>query len=65
MEVIDIEEKKMYEIEDVQDMLGICRTNAYDLVKKAYKNQGPFRVIKIGRLYRIPKKSFDNWLDQV
>lgn len=55
MEVIDIEEKKMYEIEDVQDMLGICRTNAYDLVKKAYRNQGPFRVIKIGRLYRIPK----------
>lgn len=55
----------MYEIEDVQDMLGICRTNAYDLVKKAYKDQGPFRVIKIGRLYRIPKKSFDNWLDQV
>ena len=65
MEVINIEEKRMYEIEDVQNMLGICRTNAYELVKKAYKNQGPFRVIKVGRLYRIPKKSFDNWLDQV
>lgn len=52
----------LYDIDDIQKLLGVGRTMAYDLVKKAYKTQDPFRVIKVGRLYRIPKKPFDEWI---
>lgn len=54
---------RLYDIEDIQEILGIGRTTAYDLVKKAYSAQEPFKVIKIGRLYRIPKKAFDDWMN--
>lgn len=36
----------LYDIDDIQKLLGVGRTMAYDLVKKAYKTQDPFRVIK-------------------
>lgn len=52
----------LYDIDDIQKLLGVGRTMAYDLVKKAYKTKDPFRVIKVGRLYRIPKKPFDEWI---
>lgn len=53
----------LYDIEDLQELLGIGRTRAYELVKEAYKTQQPFKVIKLGKLYRIPKKPFDDWLE--
>lgn len=52
----------LYDIDDIQKLLGVGRTMAYDLVKKAYKTQDPFRVIKVGRLYRIPKSLSTNGL---
>ena len=55
--------KYIEEIEDLQELLGIGRTRAYELVKEAYKTQQPFKVIKLGKLYRIPKKPFDDWLE--
>ena len=48
---------------NLQELLGIGRTRAYELVKEAYKTQQPFKVIKLGKLYRIPKKPFDDWLE--
>lgn len=54
---------KLYNIEDLQELLGIGRTRAYQLVKEAYEKQQPFKVIKLGKLYRIPKKSFDDWME--
>jgi len=54
---------KLYDIEDLQELLGIGRTRAYQLVKEAYEKQQPFKVIKLGKLYRIPKKSFDDWME--
>lgn len=54
---------KLYDIEDLQELLGIGRTRAYQLVKEAYEKQPPFKVIKLGKLYRIPKKSFDDWME--
>lgn len=54
---------KLYDIEDLQELLGIGRTRAYQLVKEAYDKQQPFKVIKLGKLYRIPKKSFDDWME--
>ena len=51
-------EKRCYSINDIQEILGICKTTAYNLIKE---NQ--FRTVLIGGKYRISKKSFDAWLD--
>ena len=53
----------LYDVEDLQNLLGIGRTRAYQLVKEAYEKQQPFKVIKLGKLYRIPKKPFDDWME--
>ena len=54
---------KLYDMDDLQELLGIGRTRAYELVKEAYKTQSPFKVIKLGKLYRIPKKPFDDCME--
>ena len=51
-------EKRCYSIGEIQEILGICKTTAYNLIKE---NQ--FRTVLIGGKYRISKKSFDAWLD--
>lgn len=56
-------EKRVYEVEDIQEILNIGRTKAYDFIQEVYKEQKPFKVIKIGNIYRIPKISFDRWLE--
>ena len=57
-------EKRVYEVEDIQEILKIGRTKVYSFIQEAYKQQKPFKVIKIGNIYRIPKASFDRWLDE-
>ena len=52
-------DKRTYTVDEIQDILGISRTSAYNLVKKNY-----FRCVRIGGTIRISKKSFDEWLDQ-
>lgn len=59
--VIDIE-SEILTIEEVQTLLNIGKNTAYDLVKKAYKEKMPFPVIKIGRVYRVPREKFMIWL---
>lgn len=56
-------EKRVYEVEDIQEILNIGRTKVYAFIQEVYKTQKPFKVIKIGNVYRIPKVSFDRWLD--
>lgn len=58
------EDKRVYEVEEIQAILNISRTKVYQFIKKVYKDQRPFKVIKIGNIYRIPKSSFDHWLDE-
>lgn len=59
-----MEDKKVYVISDIQEILGISRSKAYQYIGEIYKSKDkPFRVLKIGTDYRIPKKSFDSWLD--
>jgi len=60
---MNTENKKVYSISDIQKLLGLGRTKTYNFLEEVYKNQEPFRVIKIGKLYRIPKDSFDKWLN--
>lgn len=57
------EEKKVYNASDIQKILGMGRNRVYELLEKTYKNQTPFRVLKFGKVYKIPKQSFDEWLN--
>lgn len=54
--------KKVYEAEDIQKLLGIGRTKVYEFLDEVYQKQEPFRVIKIGKMYKIPCRPFDRWL---
>lgn len=54
--------KKVYDAEDIQKLLGIGRTKAYEFLDEVYQKQEPFRVIKIGKMYRIPCGPFEKWL---
>ena len=58
-------DKKVYDVEDIQRLLGIGRSKAYSYLDEVYRKQEPFRVIKIGKLFRVPKQSFDNWLSGI
>ncbi|MDO4174066.1 MAG: helix-turn-helix domain-containing protein [Eubacteriales bacterium] len=51
-------EKRIYTVDEIQDILGIGRNAAYELVKS-----GVFHSVHIGGSIRISKKSFDQWLD--
>lgn len=55
-------EKGVYEACHIQQALGLGRSKTYEYLQEVYRTQEPFRVIKIGKLFRIPKYSFDRWL---
>ena len=50
-------ENPCYTVQDLQDILGVGRKSVYSLLKR-----NEFRWIRVGAVYRIPKKSFDEWL---
>lgn len=52
-------EKRAYSVDDIMSILDISRSTAYILIKKKC-----FRSIKIGKQLRIPKTSFDEWLNR-
>lgn len=54
---------KVYDAEDIQRILGLGRSKTYEFLGEVNKKQNPFRVIKIGRLYKVPKDSFDKWIN--
>ena len=56
-------ESKVYLAEDIQKVLNIGRSKTYQYLEKVYEEKKPFRVIKIGKLFRVPKESFDAWFN--
>lgn len=60
----NISECQVYLAEDIQVTLGLGRSKTYQFLGEVYRNKRPFRVIKVGRLFRVPKESFDRWLHQ-
>lgn len=54
---------QVYLAGDIQQLLNIGRSRCYTYLEEVYRKQQPFRVIKIGKLFRIPKQSFDEWLN--
>ena len=57
------ENQLVYDVTDIQKILGLSRSKVYLWLEEVYKAKLPFRVIKIGKLYKIPKDSFDKWIN--
>lgn len=57
-------ESMVYLACDIQSMLSLGKTKTYEFLETVYRSGGPFKVIKIGRIYRIPKNSFDEWFEK-
>lgn len=55
--------KKVLTASDIAELLGVCEKTAYGLIRQALSTGNMFKVIKIGRLYKIPSAPFLNWLD--
>lgn len=51
-------DKRTYTVDEIQNILEISRSSAYNLVKKNL-----FRSVRIGGHIRVSKRSFDEWLD--
>ena len=57
----EMSEKRCYTVQELQEILGVSRPTIYNLLKKK-----EFRWIQLdGGKYRISKKSFDDWLDNL
>lgn len=50
--------KKCYTLDELMVMLNISRNTLMKLIR-----QNEFPCLKLGGVYRIPKESFDRWLD--
>ncbi len=53
-------EKRVYRVYEIQEILGIGERTVYTLVGKDY-----FRSVRIGGSIRISKKSFDAWFNSL
>lgn len=51
-------EKRVYTVNEIQDILGIGRTTAYALVKR-----NVFHSIRVGQKILISRNSFEEWLN--
>ena len=61
---IGSEERQVYFASDIQKILGIGRSKCYYLLSEVYQSDTPiFRVIKVGKLFRVPKDSFNAWIN--
>lgn len=49
-----------YTVNEIARILGVSRTQAYRLVQ-----EGLFKSVRIGNAIRIPKRSFDKWLESL
>lgn len=56
-------DSKVYLASDIQRALSLGRSKTYEFLEEVYQKQEPFRVIKVGKLVRIPRESFDEWLN--
>ena len=58
--------QQVYLAADIQRILGIGKSKSYTFLEDVYKQKNPpFKVLKIGKLFRVPKRGFDEWLNGV
>ena len=53
---------EVYNPNEIKIILKLSRSTLYTFLDEVYRNQKPFKVLKVGKLYKIPKDSFDNWV---
>jgi len=51
-------ECRTYTVNEIARILGVSQARAYRLVQ-----EGLFKSVRIGNAIRIPKQSFDKWLE--
>jgi excisionase family DNA binding protein len=51
---------QVYTVAEIMQILSISKNHAYKFIE----NNPPFKVIKIGNTYRIPKQGFDDWFNK-
>lgn len=51
--------KTTYTVDEIAKQLDISKKSAYALIK-----MGKFHYVKVGRMIRVSKISFDRWLNQ-
>ena len=57
-------ESMTYSVAEAGELIGVSRSKMYEFIKKEYESgKSEFRIIKVGSQYRIPKKSFEKWLN--
>ncbi len=56
----EIRDKKTYSVQEIADILQISKSKAYELCK-----QPDFKLVRLGRIIRISKPSFDDWLNNL
>ena len=56
----DEKESDVFTVEGLMEYLSIGKTTAYKLLKSR-----KIKAIRIGRLYRIPKKSVDEYIENM
>ena len=54
-----------YDAKEVIEMLGLRKSKGYAYWDKVMATGNPFVVIRIDKLYRIPKESFDSWMKKI
>lgn len=54
-----VRERLVMEIDELCDMLGIGKNTAYQLL-----NDGEIDAFKVGTVWKIPKKSVENFIDR-
>ena len=52
-------EQKLISLNELQEILGIGRTKAYDLV-----TSGELPAVRIGRIIRVDMRDLTDWLEQ-
>ena len=57
---LTINPKKTYTCKEVADILGVSRKSVYRLL-----DQENIKTIRIGRIIRISKQSFDSWFEDI
>lgn len=60
---MDDEKKLVYTPTDIQRMLGIGKEKVYKYLEEVYVNKTPFVVIRVGKMYKIPKQPFNRWFN--
>ena len=58
-------ESRTYSVDDLGAILGIGRSSAYILARRAEATKDPFIAIRIGNTIRISKRSLEEYLESV